>query len=175
MRLFIAVTLDEEARDATARCIEKVMAKMSGGSFTRRENLHVTLVFIGETDRVQQVRAILNKVKGEPFELSPTGMGRFKREGGDLYFIRTTGEREMANIADQIAPELRRCGIPADDREFKAHITIGRQVIAPPDLDTHELGLLTPEFHQTVRKIRLMKSERVNGVLTYTEVCSKEL
>ncbi|MBS1419651.1 MAG: hypothetical protein HP001_05445 [Oscillospiraceae bacterium] len=52
-----------------------------------------------------------------------------------------------------------------DDKPFKAHITLARGV------NTERLPPLTvPPARMRVSRISVMKSERVDGVLRYTEI-----
>ena len=55
MRLFVALLLDQACEDRLwqARCMLERHA--AAGNFTRRQNLHLTLAFLGETDRVAPI------------------------------------------------------------------------------------------------------------------------
>ena len=44
------------------------------GNFSRRNNLHVTLSFIGETDNVRAAKEAMNKVSFTPFSYKLTSM-----------------------------------------------------------------------------------------------------
>lgn len=57
MRLFVAVLLSEPMRQALLDTMAQMRAQGARGNFTRKENLHVTLAFLGETDAQGCVRA----------------------------------------------------------------------------------------------------------------------
>ena len=61
-------------------------------------------------------------------------------------------------------------GLPVDKKPFSPHITIAREVVSdePVKLNVKEVSM-------PVCKISLMRSDRINGKLTYTEVYGKEL
>ena len=48
MRLFIAINLDDNIRDALAEMQESMRRQGVRGNYTKTENLHLTLAFIGE-------------------------------------------------------------------------------------------------------------------------------
>ena len=58
MRLFVAILLPDSIRDGLMNA-EDVLRRQGDGNFTLRENLHLTLAFLGETSNLRgAVRAI---------------------------------------------------------------------------------------------------------------------
>ena len=139
---------------------------MSCGNFTRAENLHLTLAFIGESDRVGDIRAVLESCEAAPFDMTVGGFGRF----GELYWAGIDRCDELKSLAAAIQNGLRERGFDIEKREFKPHITLARQVQA-----REPVRLELPKTKMTVSRILLMKSERLNGRLTYTEIYGREL
>ena len=66
MRLFIAVSLSPPVREALLAA-QRELRRQGRGAFPPPENLHLTLAFLGETDRPAQAEAALNAVSGRPF------------------------------------------------------------------------------------------------------------
>ena len=60
MRLFVAAALPESWKDALDRAARALADQGVRGNFTRRENYHLTLVFLGETDRLDDVIAAMD-------------------------------------------------------------------------------------------------------------------
>ena len=58
------------------------------GSFTAPENLHLTLVFLGECDEEQTtaVKKVMSTINFEPFPICIDRIGRFRRNGGDIWW-----------------------------------------------------------------------------------------
>lgn len=177
MRLFIAVNLNEEIRNYLSDAIQKLQIKASGGNFSHRENLHLTLVFLGEVspERLGGVKSAMNRIKGEPFRLSFTGFGRFKRRGGDIHWAGVEKNNALFFLQEQLSAELEKEGFSLEDREYSPHLTLGREVRVSNS--TEEIyGSLTDSKHEmSVSKISLMKSERIKGRLVYTEIYEREL
>jgi 2'-5' RNA ligase len=174
MRLFIAITLQENIKDSLSRTITGLKNLTRKGSFTDRDNLHLTVVFIGETkDATEIMRAMdraLNNANTLPFQLEFREIGSFKRQEGDIFWVGVEKELNLWKLQEELVKELKAVGIPVDDKEYKPHLTLGRRVKLNGKIEKKELDhLVTPMIMETL-KISLMKSERINGKLVYTEI-----
>lgn len=166
MRLFIAVNFSDEIKEVLQNAIANLKAGNVSGNFSRPENLHLTLAFIGETNRVSDIRKIMDGVSMPPFEISTEGFGKF----GDLFWVGIKNSYELIGLAEGLKDDLRRYGFDIERRKFKPHITIVRKFVS----DT-AVKLNVPEVAMTVGRISLMKSERINGRLKYAEIYGKDL
>ncbi len=166
MRLFIALHFSAEIEEMLLEAIRQLREQATGGNFTRRENLHLTLAFIGESGRAAEIIQAMDRAPGQAFSLTVGGGGRF----GDLYWVGVEQNPALAALAAALRQELAQAGLDFDRKPFKPHITIARQVAAaaPPRLEI-------PRLAMTVSRIALMKSERAGGRLVYTEVYAKAL
>jgi 2'-5' RNA ligase len=177
MRLFIAINLNEEIKNYLVTAIHELKKASTGGNFTHYENLHLTLVFLGELnpDRVGEIKSAMNRTKGGPFRLSISGFGRFRRRGGDIHWAGIEQNQELIGIQKRLAAELENAGFTLEDREYSPHLTLGREVrLSDPTAGIY--GTLESEKKEmTVSRISLMQSERINGKLTYTEIYGRDL
>ncbi|HWQ78861.1 MAG TPA: RNA 2',3'-cyclic phosphodiesterase [Anaerovoracaceae bacterium] len=177
MRLFIAINLSDEIKDYLTAAICELKNHASKGNFTRRENLHLTLVFLGElsADQPSAVKSAMNRVNGEPFRLSFSGFGRFKRNGRDIHWVGVEKSEALFSIQKQLSVELEKAGFSLEDRAYSPHLTLGREVrLTDPSVNIYgSLPAVKAEMDAT--RISLMKSERVNGILAYTEIYGKDL
>ncbi len=164
MRLFVAIHFSPEIKAVLFDAIDE-LRRQSAGNFTRPENLHLTLAFIGESDRIAEAKAALSAVTAAPFDLTVGGAGKF----GDIYWAGIEKSPALSSLADSVRTELLKRNIDIDAKPFKAHITLAREVRAK------DVKLSIPSASMTVGRISLMRSERINGKLTYTEVFGKNL
>ncbi len=166
MRLFIAIKFSEEIKKELLRQISELKEKTLRGNFTRIENLHLTLAFIGESQRITDIKRIIDEACDGGFDITLSGSGRF----GSLYWIGLKKEQKLFTLANKLREMLDKNGIPVDKKPFSPHITIAREVVSdePVKLNVKEVSM-------HVCKISLMRSDRINGKLTYTEVYGKEL
>ncbi|MBB2181684.1 RNA 2',3'-cyclic phosphodiesterase [Lachnospiraceae bacterium MD1] len=175
MRLFVAVTFTESIKTAVYEVEERLRQYCNGGTFTNRENLHLTVVFIGETNRIEEVKQAMNgavsKIAAEPFLITINGLGKFRRNEGDIYWMGIEKQEVLWKLQKALVKELKEAGFyDIDDREYKPHLTLGRRVRVKNDFHEKEFAKDIPSLKMEVGKISLMKSERVNGKLVYTEI-----
>jgi 2'-5' RNA ligase len=175
MRLFIAVLFDQDIKDALYDTVTRLKQASKGGTFTDKENLHLTINFIGETKRLEEVKeamlTALERVSAESFTLSIGGFGRFKRDEGDIYWIGVEKDNMLWRIQKELAKELKNAGFfDIDDREYKPHLTLGRRIKVDEAFDRSAFEAGIEPLQMIVGRISLMKSERVEGKLTYTEI-----
>ena len=78
MRLFVAIELSDEVKDALMECIDNIKVQGGKGNFTRKENLHITLAFLGETERLRSAKACLDLVAFPQFDISLGKQGQFR-------------------------------------------------------------------------------------------------
>jgi len=175
MRLFIAINFDEETKKKLGEAINALKSVSARGSFTRYDNLHLTLHFIGETDFVDDAKAVVSEVFGEPFTLKSGNLGRFARRDGDIWWLGLQKNTRLNTIYHRLADELLAYGFKVEERKFTPHLTLGRRVILKSGFVKPALEAKIPYFETEVRRISLMCSERIDGVLTYTEIYGKNL
>jgi 2'-5' RNA ligase len=177
MRLFTAIMLNEEVKDYLTAAILELKAKAVKGNFTHRENLHLTLVFLGELgqDKLEPIKSAMNRVKGEPFRLSFSGFGKFKRNGGDIHWAGVDRCEALFSVQKQLTEELEKAGFNLEDRAYSPHLTLGREVRLAGSPENIYGALAAEKREMTVSRLSLMVSERVNGKLTYSEIYGVDL
>lgn len=165
MRLFIAINFNNDFKNIFIEDISLLKEYCLSANFTRRENLHLTLAFIGEVNNASPVKKAMDSVTFEPFEISLGGIGNFR----DIYLRRLQNCDALNKLQKSVTENLENCGVDFDRKSFKPHITLARRVelLSAPSLPERDKKM-------TVDKISLMKSERINGRLVYTEIYSKK-
>jgi RNA 2',3'-cyclic 3'-phosphodiesterase len=132
MRIFIAVELPKEIKDSV-EFLKESFKSVKGLRFVSRENVHVTMKFLGEVDenKVSELVAALNQVKFRPFSLSLSKLGVFPSEREmRVLWVSVEPEEPLLELKKQIDAVL-----PGfkDDHPFKSHITIARISYISPD------------------------------------------
>ena len=171
MRLFIAINLSPETKDKLIALTGELRAASPRGNFSLPENLHLTLAFLGECSENQASRAksAMDALDFQPFDLRVERIGRFPREGGDIWWAGVSQSGPLMALHRDLTEHLLRADFSLERRPYRPHITLGRKVSAslPP-------RPVTP-FAQRVTSIELMKSEQIAGKLTYTAIYAKTL
>ncbi len=175
MRLFIAVLFPVDIEASLYQAVEKLKNKSKSGTFTARENLHLTVNFIGETKRLEEVTSAMqravDKANALSFELTVRGFGRFRRREGDIYWIGVEKENTLWRLQKELVKELKEAGFyDVDDMEYTPHLTLGRRVIVKEGFNSREFESEIAPMAVPVSRLSLMKSERLEGKLVYTEI-----
>lgn len=163
MRIFIAIRFTEAFKEPIFDAQDALRDNGVRGNFTLPENLHLTLAFIGETDRVDDIKAAVKAVNFEPFEIKTGKLGCFNGRS-KIVWLGIDGEKNLKTIAADLRKNLDERGIGYDQGRFQPHITLVRQPSDMPlDIDIESASM-------TVKRISVMKSERISGKLVYTEL-----
>lgn len=168
-RLFIAINFPPDIKASMVTCIENLKIKAVRGNFTREENLHLTLAFIGESDRFADAAKIMEEIAAQPILLSFGKVGKFAHNRGDLYWLGTQHSSVLFALQSALTKKLIAAGFEIEARPFRPHITLGREVVA------QNINIEVPEMSFMVNHIELMQSCRENGKLCYLTLYQKEL
>jgi 2'-5' RNA ligase len=171
MRLFIAVNFDDEVKRKLLELQEQLRSHALKGIFTRPENFHLTLAFLGETPecRLADLFRIMEEMRAAPFDILFNHAGCFTHSRKELWWIGAApdcpGLPLLKAVHKQLLGRLSDAGFSVDTRPFSPHITLGREVkhLNPIVLDC-------PELRARVERVSLMKSENTRGKLAYTEL-----
>ena len=166
MRLFIAVNFNNDTRSRLATLSDELRALSVRGNFSLPENIHLTLAFLGDCDLKQAgaARKAIDIISFDPFDIFIESVGRFKRGGGDIWWAGLRESKPLLAMQRTLTENLENAGFSLDKREYKPHITLGREVV------TETSPWRIEPFGETISHIDLMKSERIAGKLTYTAI-----
>jgi len=174
----MAINFNEEIKASLNEIINRLKEQAIQGNFTLVENLHLTLVFLGEVvpAKVNNIKQLMDKVNIAPFVLTIRDhLGHFKRDGGDIYWLGIDRNNRLFALQKQLSQELMLAGFSIDKREYRPHLTLGRRIILNQQFNQAEFSKLIKPMQIEISKISLMKSERLKGKLTYTEIYAKKL
>lgn len=167
MRLFIAINFDAPTAERML-AVQHRLLQLGRGDFSRPENLHLTLAFLGEVapERLSDVRSAMDETPVPSLTLCFDHAGRFKRSDGDIWWLGLAENPALARLHTSLSLRLADRGFQPEARPFSPHITLARRFRAPiqPDLDS----LPGIPLHTKAEAITLMRSHRVSRVLTYT-------
>jgi 2'-5' RNA ligase len=169
MRLFVAINFSNDTKNKLLDLRDELQSRSKRGNFTLPENLHLTLAFLGECDAKQAaaIKTAMDAVAFEPFDLTIDRLGRFKRDGGDIWWVSVKESKPLADLQYELTDKLIDDGFSLEKRKYSPHITLGREVMtdaAPQQIEPIE---------ERISSIELMKSERIQGKLTYTAIHKK--
>lgn len=126
-RLFFALWPPEEALQAIDALADDALA-CCGGRRTRRDNLHMTLAFIGSASLEQSeiLKAVAGTIRCAPFELQLDRMGYWPHN-----HIAWLGCSQMPSgqrrLFDCLSDGLAATGFSLEKRKFVPHVTLLRK------------------------------------------------
>jgi len=132
LRLFFAVPVDDAVRAAARAVIESLRRCGADARWADVDTMHLTLRFLGQTPASTVAaleKALAQAVAGKAaFDVAFDRLGSFKDRGLPKVVWAGIGEgaQRLGDLAGALNAALKAAGFPDEDREFKAHLTLGR-------------------------------------------------
>jgi 2'-5' RNA ligase len=129
MRLFVALALP----DAVAEGLLAIQFGVPGARWSTREQLHLTLRFIGEVDGrdAADIDDALSLIAEPRFALELHAVGEFGGKNPHALWAGVRPNDALKHLARKIETALQRIGLPAEERKFTPHVTLARLRAAP--------------------------------------------
>jgi 2'-5' RNA ligase len=129
-RLFVAITLDEKIKEKITGLYEKFPKNVIKAKFVPKDNIHITLKFIGEK-RDNDISDIIETLKHShdeigTFSLHIKGVGAFPHSfAPKIIWVGANGPK-IEELAQSIDDHMATLGIKKEQKPYKAHITFAR-------------------------------------------------
>jgi len=129
-RLFVALSFSEIVSDA----LSVLQYGVDGARWRPVDNFHLTLAFIGETDRHGFDDAIdaLSGVDAPPFEMRLKGAGLFGDKRPTSLWAGVEPNDALNHLHGKVETTLRRTGFELERRKFTPHVTLAYLKNVPP-------------------------------------------
>ncbi len=179
MRVFIAVKFNDEIKDKLDKTRAEIERNAKHGNFTRKDNYHLTLKFIGEVapddidDIARGISMAASKNRSFSFTLSRTGY--FARPGAIIPWVGIEENSALKRLVGTIERDLEKFGYKRERRGFAPHITLGREVAFRPDKKNFMQGLTFEPMEVEVSEITLFESVRQGPKLVYKPLYTAKL
>ncbi len=169
MRLFIAINFDEQVKKNII-CVQERLKKLGRCSTSRPENLHLTLVFLGEIakENVEAVKCVMDQITVPVLHLTFDRVDCFNRHDGGIWWLGSRHDKALFMLQKELADRLRDEGFHLDNRRYNPHITLARRSDFYEKADKNKL--LGRPFAAIADTVSLMLSEQIKGKLTYTQL-----
>lgn len=167
-RLFIGIKIDSE--EALLKMISnlKIRLKDERISWTATNNLHLTLLFLGDTEEslINDISFSLKEVcsRYNQFEITVSGAGVFRNfENPKILWTGVLPSDNLNSLAASVLTSMKMLRIKADEKAFNPHITLGRikSIREPEDLK----GLLSPYEGVVFQKVHVAEIVLFESIL----------
>ena len=158
MRLFVAILLSEPVKDMLMQTIRQLQPAVLDGRFSHRENLHLTLAFLGDVSAEKQraLAAMAGRISQPAFTLHLDDAGQWLRSRV-VWLGTRQPPRGLLQLASMLRAQAARSGCYQSPQPFHPHITLlrdaGQAVAIPPpgfhwDVEVNTFALYESVFTQ---------------------------
>ena len=182
-RLFAAIELGAEAQHRIAGEQARLAKTLHGSSlrWSKPDQVHITLVFIGEVpdERAVQIIDIMGEViPYQPFSFELAGIGVFPPRGAPraLWIGVKSGADEIVRVQALVAERLEHASVERERRPFSPHVTLARWRNSRPSDRPRSTSSSPPTIARVeVNAVTLFQSRVSSAGSTYTRLVETPL
>lgn len=178
MRTFVAVFPPPEVRRAALEAAQRAVPT-DRVRWTRPDNVHLTLKFLGEVpeEKIERIFAALQRVCADhaPFDATLSRFGAFPstRRARIIWAGTGAGSEELRTLAADVEAAFEPLGFGREERTFVPHATLGRVGGKPVELELPTVVPGEPGFG--ISRVELMESTLAVGGTVYETLQSLAL
>jgi RNA 2',3'-cyclic 3'-phosphodiesterase len=133
MRLFVALDLDAGIRERIAHFRNQMRPLAPDVRWVGPETFHVTLQFLGETKKLDEIQCALRQVQGWPIAIAFHNAGFFPNpKSPRVFWVGMEADEHLPELVSSIARVLEPLGFERDAGPFKPHLTLARAASGRP-------------------------------------------
>ncbi|MEI9994085.1 MAG: RNA 2',3'-cyclic phosphodiesterase [Rhizomicrobium sp.] len=123
-RLFAALAIPDDVAPSLA----SLQGGVPGAHWQSREQLHLTLRFIGEVDGREAAMAhdALSAIDASAFTLALHGVGAFGGKRPQALWAGVRPSEPLTHLQRKVETALQRVGLAADRQKYTPHVTLAR-------------------------------------------------
>jgi 2'-5' RNA ligase len=124
MRLFVGLSIPQ----SVAQSLMLLQGGVPGARWQSREQLHLTLAFIGDVDGniADDIDEALAGIAAPDFSLQLHGVGQFGDRQPHSLWADVRPNPALDHLQRKVVSAIRRIGTPPDKHKFTPHVTLAR-------------------------------------------------
>jgi 2'-5' RNA ligase len=127
MRLFVALDIDEAIRQRITEFRNQMRGLAPEVRWVSPETFHVTLQFLGESNKLEEIRRVLAQVKAEPVRLSFRNAGFFPNaKAARIFWAGIEADERLQGLVTSIGNALAPVGFEQEKQPYRPHLTLAR-------------------------------------------------
>ncbi len=172
MRLFTAIAFDERTKSRLTDEMLRLKNFARAGNFTRRENLHLTVKFLGEEEErglPAIKKALDDAARGvRTLDLEINSFGSFPAGSGRrIYWRGVSTPSELIMLYESVCRETEKLGFKSEKRRYTPHVTLIRNCKMSFIFREQDFARGLSPVRFKGEKLCLMQSLRQEGKLVY--------
>lgn len=127
MRLFVALDIDQGIRQRIAAFRDEMRALAPGVRWVGPETFHITLQFLGETQKLDEIKAALASVNAGSTTVTFRGVGFFPNPNrARVFWVGIGSDERLQELVNNVGAALARLGFKREQEEYHPHLTLAR-------------------------------------------------
>lgn len=127
MRLFIALDIDDAIREKLAKFMDGVRGFAPDVRFVGADSFHVTLKFLGDTEKLNEILRALEPIRGTQFSVDFRGYGFFPGpKNPRVFWAGINSGPELQTLAKKIDDVVAPLGFEREKGPYHPHLTLAR-------------------------------------------------
>ena len=127
MRLFVALDIEPEIRKRIGEFRNQMRTLAPDVRWVGPETFHVTLQFLGETMKLDEIRGALQAVKIAAVPMAFRGAGFFPNpKSPRVFWVGIESDEHLQELANSIGAAVEPLGFERDAGPYKPHLTLAR-------------------------------------------------
>jgi len=124
IRLFVAIDLPDEV----AEPLVLMQAGVPGARWQTREQMHLTLRFIGEVDErdAASIDEMLGSIADPHFSVQLKSVGEFGGKNPRALWAGVASNEALTHLQRKIERVMQQLGLPPEERKYTPHVTLAR-------------------------------------------------
>jgi len=155
MRLFVALDIDPDIRQRITEFRDQMRPLAPDFRWVGPETFHITLQFLGETRKLDEIQNALEAVRGAPIELVFRNPGFFPSpKSPRVFWVGIEAGQNLQELVNAMGQALQPLGFERDTAPFKPHLTLARKGSGRPRPVPGER--FAPGLHQVRAKLETL-------------------
>jgi 2'-5' RNA ligase len=127
MRLFVAFDIDAEIRRRIEDFRDQVRQYAPDVRWVSSGTFHITLQFLGESEKREAIHAALQLVRGAPISIAFRGTGFFPNaKAPRVFWVGIDADQSLQLLVTGIASALKPLGFKQETSPYTPHLTLAR-------------------------------------------------
>src|SRR5271155_5329932 len=127
MRLFVALDIEAGIRGRIGEFRKQMREFAPDVRWVGPETFHVTLQFLGETEKLEEIRGALQQVKGTALPMAFRGSGFFPNpKSPRVFWVGIESDEHLQELAGSVGAALKPLGFNRAAAPYKPHLTLAR-------------------------------------------------